>query len=111
MTEKFLTSSAVYKSYIDDDENGMAVYNEYILTSILVREKTIALAEKVVTHEYSLYFFKDKSSCTLNGEEKELPPLGENDICTVNGKQLRPSTKTTYDNGTHKTAHTKMILK
>ena len=86
MFDGFSGGAAVYLKYTGDHADGTALYDEYELSDVLVREK-LAFSERDVEHgETILYFISRKSRAFgPDGGECPLPKPRENDLCTLHG--------------------------
>ncbi len=84
MFEGFIGGAALYLKYTGDHADGTALYDEYELSDVLVREK-LAYSERGVEHgETVLYFITKKSTCYgADGEVCQLPKPREYDLCTL----------------------------
>lgn len=88
--ENFLTDSAVFRQYIRDADDGSAVYAEYSLDGVLVREKYTFDEDEVSGSEVSVYYFPEFSVCRGEDEaECELPKPKKGDCCIIGRSELR----------------------
>lgn len=88
--ERFLTDSAVYRQYLKDADDGSAVYADYTLEGVLVREKYGFGEDEVGESEVKVYYFPSFSVCRNSaGEECALPRVKKRDLCIIGGAELR----------------------
>lgn len=88
--ENFLTDSAIFRRYVSDAEDGSAVYADYSLNGVLVREKYTFDEDDVSGSEVSVYYFPEFSVCRgRDGAECELPKPKKGDCCIIGGSELR----------------------
>ncbi|MGN1409617.1 MAG: hypothetical protein ACI4XJ_05510 [Eubacteriales bacterium] len=88
--ENFLTDSAVLRRYLSDADDGSAVYEDYALDGVLVREKYTFDEDEVGGSEVSVYYFPEFSVCRGgDGAECELPKPQKGDCCIIGGAELR----------------------
>lgn len=83
MTE-FLKDSVIYRRFVEDSDDGGAVYEEFGLTNLLVREVFAVEPEMTESGVTTVYFFPGKSGCAdENGNVCGMPCPKAGDLAVL----------------------------